>query len=116
MSSIDRSSNLVITQTAAPTDLAPGVAAGAISGTVKNNATNNATVHNVTVSISSVTASGTCDATDYTLSNPVMAVNQDLTPGQTVNFTGATLAFNNKADVNQDGCKGATVNLAYASN
>jgi hypothetical protein len=29
-------------------------------------------------------------------------------------WSGATLAFNNKADANQDACKGATVNLAYS--
>ena len=60
-------------------------------------------------------AAGTCDASDYALSNAVMAVNTDLTPGQTVSFTGATLGFNNKAS-NQDACKGATVNLAYSTN
>ena len=108
-------SSLVVSQTSAPTDLAPGVAAEGISGTVKNTATNNAYVHTVTVSIASVTATGTCDATDYTLSNPTVTINTDLTPGQTVPFSGPTLGFNDKA-TNQDGCKGATVNLAYSTN
>ena len=113
-------SSLTVTQAGAPTDLAPGVAAGTISGTVKNTATNNAYVNTVTVAIASVTkaanaAAGTCDASDYALSNAVMAVNTDLTPGQTVSFTGATLGFHNKAS-NQDACKGATVNLAYSTN
>jgi hypothetical protein len=113
-------SNLEITQSTAPTNLAPSVAAGGITGTVKNNASNNAFVSSVTVSIASVTrasgASGACDASDYTLSNPVMSVDTDLAPNQTFSFSGATLGFNNKAGSNQDGCKGATVNLAYASN
>ncbi|PKV97189.1 hypothetical protein ATK30_8161 [Amycolatopsis echigonensis] len=112
-------SNLSITQNSAPTNLAPGVAAGAISGTVKNNSANNAFVHTVTVSIASVAtapgAVGTCDASDYTLSGATMTVDQDLATGASTGFSGATLGFNNKA-TNQDGCKGATVNLAYSSN
>jgi hypothetical protein len=97
----------------------PGDSAQTISGTVTNNATNSAYVNSVTVSISSVSqavgAIGSCDATDYTLSLPVMAVGSDIAAGGSSTFTGATLKFNNKAS-NQDGCKGATVHLAYASN
>jgi len=43
-----------------------------------------------------------------------MDVKQDIAAGATVTFSGATIQFNNKAS-NQDGCKGATVNLAYAA-
>ena len=112
------SSSVVVTQSSAPTNLAPGVPAGPITGTVTNNAVNNAYVTSVTVAIASVTkatgaAAGTCDATDYTLANPVMLVGKDV-PGNggTQTFAGATLGFNNKT-TNQDGCKGATVNLTY---
>lgn len=113
-------SSLVITQTSVINGLAPGNPAQTITGTVKNNATNNAYVTSVTVSISGVVKAarapaGPCTATDYTLSNATMNVGTDVAPAATVNFTGATLAFNNTA-VNQDGCKGATVSLAYASN
>jgi hypothetical protein len=109
-------SSLLVTQTSAISGLAPGVAAQTISGTVKNTATNNAYVNSVTVSIASVTGGdGACSAADYTLSGGTMSVAQDLAPGATANFTGATLAFNNTAS-NQDGCKNAIVGLAYASN
>ena len=110
-------SNLSIVQTSTISGLAPGVAAQTISGTVTNNAVNDAHVGSVTVSIASVTGgAGACDASDYTLAGAAMPVNQDLAKnGGSANFSGATLAFNNKA-TNQDGCKGATVNLAYASN
>lgn len=113
-------SSLVVTQTSAPTDLAPGVPAETISGTVKNNSTTaSAYVNTVTVSIASVYVNGAvavgCDATDYTLSNPQMTVAKDLTAGQSATFTGATLGFNDKT-TNQDACKGATVNLAYSTN
>jgi hypothetical protein len=113
-------SSLVITQTSIINGLAPGALAQTIAGTVTNNATNNAYVTSVTVSISSVVKAGgapagPCTAADYTLSNATMTVATDVAPSATANFTGATIAFNNTA-VNQDGCKGATVNLAYASN
>jgi hypothetical protein len=113
-------SDLAITQASAPGDLAPGVAPEAISGTIKNNGTSNAFVHNLVVSIGSVTqaagATGTCDATDYILTGGTVAIGQDLTPGQTVTFNSPTLAFNDKTSANQDGCKGATVDLAYSTN
>jgi hypothetical protein len=114
-------SSLVVTQTSAPTNLAPGVAAGPIAGTVKNTAANSAYVNTVLVTISSVTGPNItlatpCDATDYTLSNPTMTVQSDVANGATVTFGGATLGFNDKTTSNQDGCKSAIVHLAYASN
>ena len=109
---------LTITQTAAPTSLSPGLAPGVISGTVLNPAAHSAYVHQVSVSISGVTqavgATGTCDASDYTLANPVMTVGSELATNVSAAFTGATLAFNDKP-TNQDGCKGATVQLAYTA-
>ena len=109
---------LTITQTAAPTNLSPGLAPGVISGTVQNPAAHSAYVHQVTVSISGVTqaagATGTCDASDYTLAKPIMPVGAELGTNVSAPFSGATLAFNDKP-TNQDGCKGATVQLAYAA-
>ncbi len=111
------SSTVTVTQVAAPTNMAPGVAPGAISGTIHNGGTVNAHVASVTVAIASVTkANGVvlvCDATDYTLANPVMLVDKDVPAGGDQAFQGATLGFNNKPATNQDGCKGATVNLTY---
>ncbi len=58
---------------------------------------------------------GTCDATDYTLANAAMTVGAQVPAGTGVGaWTGATIQFNNKGGSNQDQCKGATVNLAYA--
>jgi hypothetical protein len=107
---------VTITQTAAPTDLAPGLPAGNIAGTVHNPANHSMYVHQVSVKISSVSLvdgmTGHCTADDYALSNPVMDVNQDLASGATASFSGAKLAFHD-TDSNQDDCKGAVVNLAY---
>jgi hypothetical protein len=109
-------SSLTVAQTTVFDAFYPGDLAQGISGTVKNNATNSAYVASVTVSISSVTGgAGVCDLTDYTLASPVIPVGVDVAAGATQTFSGATLKFNNKV-TNQDGCKGATVHLAYASN
>jgi hypothetical protein len=112
-------SSLTIAQTNAFAAFYPGDSAQSITGTVTNGATNSAYVNTVTASIASVTkatgATGACDASDYTLTTPVATVQLDVAAGATVPFSGATLKFNNTA-ANQDGCKGATVNLAFASN
>lgn len=111
--------SLVVSQTSTISNMYPGDSAQIISGTVKNTAANSAYVAQVVASIASVTpaagAAGGCDASDYTLSSPTMTIGKDIAAGATVPFTGATIQFNNKAS-NQDGCKGATVNLAYAAN
>ena len=106
---------LTATQTTVLTPMFPGDTAQTISG--KFNNTNSGPIHvaTVTASIASVTGgAGTCDATDYTLANAVMTVDAEVPVGTAVGaWTGATLKFNNKV-TNQDGCKGATVNLSYA--
>jgi hypothetical protein len=110
--------NLSISQTSTISNMYPGDSAQTISGSVTNQAANAAYVTSVTVSIAGVTqapaATGSCDASDYTLATPTMTVGQDVAAGGTATFSGATLKFNNKAS-NQDGCKGATVNLSYAA-
>lgn len=111
-------SNLVVLQTSVISNMYPGDAAQTISGTVTNNAANAAYVTSVTVSIAGITqatgAVGSCTAADYTLALPVMTIGRDIAAGALASFTGATLKFNNTT-ANQDGCKGATVNLAYAA-
>jgi hypothetical protein len=108
-------SNLAVTQTAAPINMAPGITAGPVAVDVTNNAVNRAFVSQVVVSIASVTGgAGSCDATDYVLTGTTMTNGAgELNAGATAHFSGASLGFNDKV-TNQDGCKGATVNLAYA--
>ena len=97
----------------------PGDSAQTVSGDFTNGNDGPVYVGTVTASIASVTKAvgapaGTCDATDYTLADAAMVVNAEVPSGTDVGaWTGATLQFNNKA-TNQDACKGATVNLAYA--
>jgi hypothetical protein len=106
-------------QTSTISGIAPGVAAQTLSGNFTNTNSAATYVTSVTASISSVVKAvgapaGLCTAADYTLSGAVMAVGATVPVGVAQgSWTGATLVFNNTA-ANQDGCKGATVNIAYA--
>ena len=112
-------SALTANQTTSLTAMYPGDTAQTISGNFDNPNSGPIYVNTVTVSIASVTKAasapaGTCDATDYTLASAAMSVNNEVPVGSAKGaFTGATVKFNDKA-TNQDACKGATVNLAYA--
>lgn len=110
--------HFTVTQTSTVSNMFPGDAPQTLSGTVTNDSGESAYVTRVVVSISGVSqasgAAGSCDASDYTLANETMAVGKDVAKGGQANFGGATIKFNNKT-TNQDGCKGATVNLAYAA-
>jgi hypothetical protein len=112
--------NVAITavQTSTVTAMAPGDSAQSLNGTFLNTNSGPVYVATVTASISSVVkdggaVAGTCDATDYTLANAVMTINAEALANDTSTWTGATLKFNNKVS-NQDQCKLATVNIAYA--
>ena len=111
---------ITVVQTSTVTAMAPGDTAQTLSGNFNNTNSGPVYVGTVTATISSVVKavgapSGTCDATDYTLATPAMTVNAEVPAGTSQgSWTGATIKFNNKTTVNQDACKGATVNLAYA--
>ena len=112
--------NVAITavQTSTVSAMGPGDSAQTLSGNFNNPNSGPVWVSTVTVSISGVTqapgAVGSCAADDYTLANTVMTVNAQVPAGNAQgSWTGATIKFNNKPSTNQDGCKGATVQLAY---
>ncbi len=109
---------LTAVQTSTVTGMAPGDTAKTLSGNFTNPNAGPVYVGTLTASIGSVTKAGgapagTCDSTDYTLTNATMTVGVEVPAGTAQGaWTGATIKFNNKAS-NQDACKGATVNLAY---
>ncbi len=108
---------LKVNQTGTLTAMFPGDTPQTLSGDFDNTTGNSVRVDTVTASIASVTpvGAGTCTASDYSLTFPVMTVNAEVPNGTSVgNWTGAKIQFNDKPGVNQDGCKGATVNLHYA--
>ena len=117
-------SQLEVASYTSPSNMAPGVAAGAITVKVHNKDASSTYSSKVVVTIASVTkaegAVGSCSADDYTLSDAEMTDGAaDLAPSSAdstadeTTYTGASLGFNNTA-ANQDGCKGATVNLNFA--
>jgi len=109
--------DLVATQTTTITGLGPGVAAKALAGQFNNDNDGPTYVATVTASIESVTPLGgqTCGVANYTINNPVATVDAEVPVGTGVgSWSGPSIEFVNSATVNQDGCKGATVNIAYA--
>lgn len=110
---------ITVVQTSTISAMGPGDTAQDLSGNFTNTNSGPVYVGTVTASISSVTKAvnapaGTCAAGDYTLANPIMTVNAEVPAGTSQgSWSGATIKFNNKTAVNQDACKGATVNLAY---
>lgn len=106
---------LTVNQSTTLTPMYPGDAPQTISGTFTNNNSGPIQVVTVTAAITGVaTAVGTCDTTDFSLTNATMTVNAAIPAGTTVgSWTGAKIQFNNKPGTNQDGCKGATVTLTY---
>lgn len=118
-STANPTSQLAVNQTSTLTAMYPGDSAQTLSGNFDNPTGNLVRVNKVTASIASITqdpaAVGSCTASDYTLSNAAMTVNAEIPNGTAQgSWSGATIQFNDKPGVNQDGCKGATVNLSYA--
>ena len=116
--STDDVAGLTAVQTSTITGMRPGDSAQLLAGNFDNPNSGPIYVTSVTASISAVTkadgVSGTCDSTDYVLANPTMAVNDNVPAGNAQgSWSGATIKFNNKADINQDACKGATVTISY---
>lgn len=111
------SNPITINQTSVITNLRPGASAQTLSGNFTNANDEPVYVSTVTASIDSISGGGpTCLPDDYTLANAVMTVNASVPIGSNVgSWTGATIAFNNKAGENQDDCKNATVNFAYTA-
>ncbi|ADG73986.1 conserved hypothetical protein [Cellulomonas flavigena DSM 20109] len=108
---------LTANQTSTVSDMGPGIGPQPLSGTFTNPNEGPVYVATVTASIAAVVdvngdpVAG-CSTEDYTLTGEVMTVNAEVDTGDT--WGGATIAFANDAARNQDACKGATVELAYA--
>lgn len=103
-------------QTSVVTDMGPGTAPQTLSGTFTNTDTQPLYVTSLAVSISSITtvpALGDCEADDYVITGSPLAIGAQAAVDDSTTWTGMTIAFVNEAAENQDGCKNATVNLAY---
>ena len=112
---------ITVNQTSVVTAMGPGVAAQSLSGNFDNDNDGPVFVATVTAAIGAITGGGpTCEATDYTLSNPVSDVNAEVPVGTGVGSWGTTdtptIAFNNTPAENQNDCKNATVEILYTAN
>jgi predicted ribosomally synthesized peptide with SipW-like signal peptide len=112
---------ITVTQTATPSGLYPGGPTAALAGQFNNTNAGSVYVNQVSATISSVTGPNItvpnpCTAADYQLNGFPVTV-AALVPSGTAqgSWSGASIQMLN-AGTNQDGCKGATVNLAYTSN
>ena len=107
---------LTVTQSSPITGLAPGVGPQTLSGTFNNANTGPVYVSTLTVTISSITqavgAVGSCTAGDYQITGSPLAIGAEVPVGSSP-WSGPQIAFVN-LPTNQDGCKGATVNLSYS--
>jgi hypothetical protein len=97
---------------AAIADLGPGVAAEPLSGTFTTTGGKPAYVAQVTPVVTSTSNVG-CTAADFTVTLPT-ATNAEVVSGTA--WSGASIVFKDSATVNQDACKGVTVNIGYTSN
>jgi hypothetical protein len=111
---------ITIVQTSAPTGLYPGGPTAPLSGTFTNTNSGPVYVNDVTTTgISSVTgpnidASHPCTADDFTLGGTA-SIDAEVLADDTSTWSGLTIQMVNSG-TNQDGCKGATVNITYTSN
>ncbi len=114
---------ITVNQTSTPTGLYPGGPAQPLSGNFTNTNSGPIQVASVNATIASVTKAtgapaGPCTATDFTLSGfPTTTITPAEIPSGTGvgSWSGGSIAMVNSAS-NQDGCKGATVNISYTSN
>jgi hypothetical protein len=112
---------ITVTQTSTPSGLVPGGPTAALAGKFNNPGAGPLYVNQVSATIASVTGPNItgptpCAAGDYQLNGFPVTVAADVPSGTAQgNWTGASIQMLN-AGTNQDGCKGATVNLAYTSN
>ena len=91
-------SAVTVVQTSTVSGLAPGLGAQTLSGTFTNPNTGPVYVGTVTVSISSVVKAagapaGTCNDTDYTLSNNPLTYNAEVLANDTSTWTGPMVAI-----------------------
>ena len=109
---------LTINQTAVTGLWAGG--AKTLSGTFSNPNPGSVRVTSVTATLGAVTKSptapaGKCDATDFTLTNATVAVNQDVPTGSAKGTWSGPVLSMVKKTTDQDACLGATVTVNYTS-
>lgn len=103
----------------------PGDSAQAVTVTVKNTDANQKEYVTKVTAYLTVSATGTCDASDFLLDGFSTAVAatpvtlgwtaQELAAGGSAATTGDTIQFNDKPSTDQSGCKSAAVTIHYTA-
>jgi hypothetical protein len=110
--------DIVVTQVSTPTGLTPGSGTQALSGTFTNPNTSPVHIVSVTAALAAPTGgAGTCTVANYRINTPTTTFGTPLVVaanGGTGNWSGPTIEMLDTG-VNQDGCKGATVNITYTT-
>ena len=122
-------SNLTISQTNAPSGLAPSVAPVVVTGSITNNAPNSAYVNQLTVEIISVNGAPGCSVANFGVTEGstalvkdsaqqtlVLDVKDELNAGETVSMPAFKIGFANDPSASQDACKGALPQLTFTTN
>jgi hypothetical protein len=106
---------VVVKQTSTLTAVAPGVAPQALSGVFDNPNPGPVYVTAVSAAVTLTATPAGCSASDYTIAG-TGAVGREIPAGLNQGtWNGLTIAFNNKAGTNQDGCKNAAVTITYTA-
>jgi hypothetical protein len=109
------SSNFTIASSVTGNPLSPGGPTQTVTFVVTNPGSGVQKVSAVAVTVADDAGvawdTGTCSAADFTVGNPVFTA-KEVSPGGTATGT-VTLQMKDRTDVNQDGCKGATVPLHF---
>jgi hypothetical protein len=116
------SESVTITQTSTPSGLYPGGPAAALAGAFDNTNDGPVVVRSVSAAVSSITRTAVaiaaglpCTVGEYQLNGFPVTVGTAIPSGTGVgSWTGGSIQLLDSG-ANQDGCKGATVNLAYTS-
>jgi hypothetical protein len=112
---------VTVTQDSTVADLVPGGPADPLNFTIENDSDGPQRISSVSISITDVTAPGSCSAADFDVDQPNTGSFVDLPVGDTtftsgsggnVANTGAQVSMINSVS-NQNGCKGATLEFTY---
>jgi hypothetical protein len=108
---------ITVNQTSTVSALTPGSTAQALSGTLSNSNPGRVHVVSVTATLLSIQGSPAgCSIADYQINDPTYTYPTpiDLANGTGGAWSGPTIVMLDR-NQNQDGCKGATVNIHYTT-
>jgi hypothetical protein len=106
---------VTVTQTAVVSGLVPGGAPVALSGKFNNPNPGAVTVASVSASVTGTSAGSSCTAADFDITGTGAAAGEIPSGTGVGSWSGLSIALKDRSDVNQNGCKNATVNLSYTA-